>query len=184
MKKYVAFGKKRCNNLVLKISPNTPFPDILARIEKIEFVGCPTPSEHIIYSILELINNSLRAHRNRKVDRPIELKIKTEEKNFLIDLKDWGGGFDVGTLPYKLEGAIEEIDIHSEEFENYRQTHNYRRFGLGLYLARKTFADFSLRFFDAQGTESDWVRGKSVGTRIQLRTPGIRRPLSGQGKTL
>lgn len=170
MKRYLAFGKKRCNNLVLKISPHTPFPDILARMEKIEFVGCMIPSEHIIYSILELINNSLRAHRNRKEDRPILLKMKTEKHGFEIDLKDWGGGFDVRALPYSLDGDISDVNIHSEEFESYRQVHNYQRFGLGLYLARKTFTDFSLRFFDDEGNESEWVKGKSVGTRITLRS--------------
>jgi anti-sigma regulatory factor (Ser/Thr protein kinase) len=169
MKRYLICGKKRCTKLILKISPQTPFQDTLARIEKVEFVGSPIPSEHIIYSILELINNSLRAHRNRKEDRPILLKLKTEKRGFEIDLKDWGGGFDVKTLPYSLNEEISKVDIHSEEFETYRQGHNYQRFGLGLYLARKTFDDFSLRFFDAEGKESDWIKGKTVGTRITLR---------------
>jgi len=169
MKRYVAFEKKRCNNLVLKISPHTPFQDILARMEKIEFVGCSISSEHIIYSILELVNNSLRAQRSRKVEDPILLKIMTDSRGFEIELKDWGGGFDINSLPYSLDGDISEVNIHSEDFENYRQVHNYRRFGLGLYLARKTFHDFAIHFFDSEGNESEWVKGQSAGTRIKLR---------------
>ena len=178
MKKYVAFEKKRCTNLVLKISPHTSFQDILSRMEKIEFVGCSISSEHIIYSVLELVNNSLRAQRSRKVDDPILLNITAESHGFEIELKDWGGGFDVNSLPYSLEGDIGEVNIHSEDFENYRQFHNYRRFGLGLYLARKTFHDFAIHFFDSEGNDTEWVKGNSVGTRIKLRALNARDSIS------
>ena len=120
-KRYIEFEKKKCQSLTLRISPQTSFQYILARINKINFVGSNHPSEHIIYSILELLNNSLRAHRDRKVEKPILLEINTCSSGFEIQIQDWGGGFDIRSLPYSMNSDPDEIDIHDTEFEKYRQ---------------------------------------------------------------
>jgi len=169
-KRYIEFENKKYQSLTLRISPQTSFQCILARINKIKFVGSDHPSEHIIYSILELLNNSLRAHRDRRVEKPILLEINTCPNGFEIQIQDWGSGFDIRSLPYSLNSDPDEIDIHDTKFEKYRQIHNYQRFGLGLYLARKTFPYFELNFFDMDQNETQWTDGGVAGTRIRLRT--------------
>ena len=169
-KRYIEFEKRKCQNLTLRVSPQTSFQYILARMNEIKFVGCDRSTEHIVYSILELLNNSLRAHRNKNVKKPILLEFKTCSAGFEVLIQDWGGGFDVRSLPYNLNSDPDEINIHDAEFEKYRQINNYKKFGLGLYLARKTFPYFDLNFFDAEQNETQWTDGGVVGTRIRLRT--------------
>lgn len=170
MKRYIEYEKKRYHSLTLRIQPSTSFQYVLARMNEIQFIGCELPSEHIIYSVLELLNNSLRAHRDKEVPEPILLQFRACSQGFEIFIRDRGGGFDVHSLPYNLHSDIEEIDIHDKSFEKYRQRHNYQKFGLGLYLARRTFPYFSLNFFDSGEKEVDWGEGSVAGTQIRLRT--------------
>lgn len=170
MKRYIEYEKKKYHSLILHIQPSTPFQYVLARMNEIEFVGCELPSEHIIYSVLELLNNSLRAHRDKDILEPIVLQFKACTQGFEIFIQDLGGGFDIHSLPYDIHADLEEIDIHDKSFEKYRQRHNYQKFGLGLYLARRTFPYFSLNFFDPGENEVNWGEGNVAGTRIRLRT--------------
>ncbi len=170
MARYIEYGKKRCKRLVIRISPNSDFQDILSQLNSIRFADCRLTSEQIIYAILELLNNSLRAHRERSHDLPIYLHFSADGDFLEIYLQDWGGGFDTSRLPYKLYEEVEKIDIHDERFESYRNNYHNKRFGLGLYLAKKTFHEFSLHFIDEDGLETDWETGKSAGTVITLRS--------------
>ncbi len=170
MKRYIEYEKKRYHSLTLRVQPGTPFQYVLARMNEIEFIGCTLPSEHIIYSVLELLNNSLRAHRDKNIREPILLQFRACSQGFEIFIQDWGGGFDIHSLPYDLHSDLEQIDIHDKSFEKYRQRHNYQKFGLGLYLARRTFPSFSLIFFDSGENEVNWGEGTVEGTRIRLRT--------------
>jgi len=167
---YIEYNDQKCRKLVFRISPNTPFQEILSKLNRIQFVGCSISTEHITYSVLELLNNSLRAQREQKNENPILLKFQKTRAGFTIYLRDWGGGFDISELPYDINTSIEEIDIHNQEFEQYRQAHEYMRFGLGLYLARKTFPVFSLFFIDHQEKPTDWNPKITAGTVIELHT--------------
>lgn len=168
--RYIEYRNTKCKKLVFRISPQTPFQQILAKLNAIEFVGCSIASEHITYSVLELLNNSLRAQREKKKLEPILLKFEELQNGFNIYLRDWGGGFDINTLPYDINTRIEEINIHNEDFEQYRQTHDYLRFGLGLYLARKTFPYFSISFINTFEESVEWNPEKTAGTVIELHT--------------
>ena len=170
MEKYLIYGNKKCKKLVFNISPKTPFQDILGKLTRITYYGAHISSEHITYSVLELINNSLRAQREREAFDPILLRIHQRANGFYFYLRDWGGGFDISQLPYDINTRVEEIDIHNEVFERYRQEHEYMRFGLGLYLARKTFPVFSISFIDGQEQPVDWIPGTTAGTIIELQT--------------
>lgn len=172
--KYIEYSDKKCRKLVFRISPNTPFQEILAKLSMIQFIGCPISTEHITYSVLELLNNSLRAQREQNNENPILLKFQKNRTGFNIYLRDWGGGFDISELPYDINSNIEEIDIHNQEFEQYRQSHEYMRFGLGLYLARKTFPVFSLFFIDHQENPTGWDPEITAGTVIELDTENSR----------
>jgi len=139
-------------------------------MNEIDFIGSDISSEHIIYAVLELLNNSLRAHKDKQIEEPILLKFRVCPTGFEICIQDWGGGFDISGLPYDLYSDPAEIDIHSNSFESYRINNNYQRFGLGLYLAKKTFPYFTLNFFDTQKQEIQWSPDTAAGTQIRLRT--------------
>jgi len=170
MKRYIEFKKKKYKKLELKIYPTISFQFVLSKMDLINFIGSGIPSEHIVYAVLELLNNSLRAHRKKHIKKPISLEFTTLSEGFEIVIRDWGGGFDLHSLPYNLDAEIDEINIHDEKFEQYRQENNYKKFGLGLYLARKTFPVFELSFFDRNRGRAAWSPGNTAGTEIRLRT--------------
>ena len=170
MDRYIEYGNTKCKKLVFRISPKTPFQEILAKLNRVKFVGSTIATEHITYSVLELLNNSLRAQRENNIHDPILLRFQERQEGFNIYLRDWGGGFDISSLPYDITSKVEDIDIHNEEFEQYRQEHEYLRFGLGLYLARKTFPFFSISFIDPDEEPIDWNPEITAGTVIELQT--------------
>ena len=170
MDRYIEYKNTKCKKLVFRISPQTPFQKILAKLNAVNFVGCPISSEHITYSVLELLNNSLRAQREKNSSEPILLKFQEIQEGFNIYLRDWGGGFDINPLPYDINAQVDKIDIHNKDFEEYRQAHEYLRFGLGLYLARKTFPYFSLSFINPYEEPVEWNPELTAGTVIELHT--------------
>ncbi|SRR6056297_488913 len=174
MEKYIEYGSTKCKRLVFRISPETPFQEILAKLNRVKFIGSFIPTEHITYSVLELLNNSLRAQRERNANDPILLRFQERKEGFHIYIRDWGGGFDISELPYDIHTKVDEIDIHNEEFERYRQEHEYMRFGLGLYLARKTFPFFSISFIDPHEKPVEWDPRVTAGTIIELHTVPFR----------
>jgi anti-sigma regulatory factor (Ser/Thr protein kinase) len=170
MIRYIQYSNTLCKSLKLTISPGSPFQKILATLNSVEYKGCTLTTEQINYAVLELLNNSLRAHRVRGVQEPILLRFSMKPHGLEVYLRDRGGGFDINALPYPIEEDPSNIDVHNEHFERYRRKHNYQRFGLGIYLAKKTFPRFSITFVDEKGRETEWEAGNPDGTVIVLST--------------
>ncbi len=170
MCRYIEYDKKRYRKLTFHIAPSTDFQKILAQLNKLRFADCKITQEQLIYAVLELLNNSLRAHRERRQNLPIHLYFLSEKKGYEVYLQDWGGGFDPSRLPYDINEEADNIDIHDECFEAYRNKHEHTRFGMGLYLAKRTFNDFKLYFIDEDGMETSWEGETCAGTVVQLRT--------------
>lgn len=167
---HIQYGKTFCRNLTITISPASPFARILATLNSVHYDGCRLTTEQINYAVLELLNNSLRAHRDRGVRDPIVLRFSMQPNGLSVYLRDRGGGFDTTQLPYWLHDDPTTIDVHNEAFEAYRRKHNYTRFGMGIYLAKKTFPFFSLTFVDGNGETTAWSNGDTDGTIIELST--------------
>lgn len=164
---YITYRQKTYRQLTFSFSGKVPFEKVLGALNHVDFNGTVENDEQAIYAILELINNSLRAHREKEVKEKIVLKIRSEEDHVMVRLKDRGGGFDPSNLPYDIHSPVQEISPASEAFEAYREKHNYRRFGMGLLLARKVFPGFRLSFFEENG--------KIAGTVVDLSTKAFDR---------
>lgn len=126
--------------------------------------------DNIKYAVMELLNNSLRAHREKKVNKAIITTFNTCNSHLLINIKDYGGGFDPRKLPYDLGEDHQEINSQSSFFIEYREKNNYLRFGMGLLLAKRTFTNFDLGFFDNYEKQVNWESGEVAGTIIRLST--------------
>ncbi|TFG60753.1 MAG: ATP-binding protein, partial [Spirochaetales bacterium] len=124
--------------LKINIYPHAEFNDILTMLNNIKFTGGNTKQEHIMYAVLELVNNSLRAHREQSVRKPIHIVFSCNEEDLHIEIRDSGGGFNPAKLPYDLNAPVDMIDTNNESFQTYRERFNYKRFGIGLYIAKKT----------------------------------------------
>ena len=172
---FLLFRNRICNRLKLYISPLVDLSEILGTLNQIVIPGSPVKEEHIVYVILELLNNSIRAQMKAKNEEWIFLDLYARDGTLRIEITDHGGGFDVKELPYDLDAEANSIDLNSEAFQKYRETNDFKRFGMGLYLAKTTFSDFRVRFIDKFMAERDFHPNSVIGTKMILTLEGNNR---------
>ena len=144
------------------------FKRILDTLEDITLPEMGSKQQNLKYAVLEMVNNSIRVHREHEINKPIHITIDNTAPALTIEVRDSGPGFDPGSLPYSLNEDPEEIDVKSQAFIEYRERNNYLRFGMGLYVVRKTFPVFELTFLDEEGHSIPWQPGKVSGTSITV----------------
>ena len=163
----MVFNGKECNEIEFKFDINTDFKEILKNLNNIELPHEETEANHVKNGVLELINNSLRAHREKQISDPIIVSFKYEkEGNLIVQIIDYGKGFDPKTLPCSLDEDPNNIDFNSKKFKEYQKKNNNLRFGMGLNLVRKIFNTFTLIFFDKNKKPIEWEPEKVWGTII------------------
>ncbi len=165
---YIRFRGKAYRKITLYIHPHAQFNDILLVLNSLRFNHDSINEEQIIFAILELINNSLRAHRENHKKEKITVLFSVKNNYLYIKIQDWGGGFDPSALPYDISENPDHIDTNSDVFHEYREAHSYKRFGIGLYVVKKTFHSFKLHFIDENHSRVEWESGKTAGTCIEL----------------
>jgi anti-sigma regulatory factor (Ser/Thr protein kinase) len=152
----------------LSVNPQADFRQVIHTLESIGLPPVRVNVEHIRFAVLELLNNSIRAHREKGESRDISIELTILDGRLVVQIRDFGGGFDTGKLPYSLDADPSCLDLHSPEFEEYQKRHGFKRFGMGIYVAKKTFDEFRLVFFDESEQTTSWSPGKTVGTLIVL----------------
>jgi anti-sigma regulatory factor (Ser/Thr protein kinase) len=184
MTSYILYRAQKLTSLLLTFSPQEEFRDIVDNFAEIGYPSLPVNPELVSFAILELVSNSIRAHREKGVAEPVCVGLRTESGRFLATVQDAGRGFDPSLLPYDLDSRPEEVDVMSDEFSSYRQRHAGSRFGMGIYVAKKTFRDFRLGFVDASSQPCPWFSGKVKGTVIELGLPLVASPTDGEGEEI
>jgi anti-sigma regulatory factor (Ser/Thr protein kinase) len=159
---------KQSRTIRLSVAPEADFREVIRTLESITIPPSHVSGEHLRFAILELLNNSIRAHRERSEPRDISIDMTVTDGRLMITIRDFGGGFDTGKLPYDIEEDACRLDLHSSPFAEYQKKNDYKRFGMGIYVAKKTFDEFRLVFLDDKDQPSPWVPGRTVGTRITL----------------
>jgi anti-sigma regulatory factor (Ser/Thr protein kinase) len=172
MGRYFDFQNRQSEQVTVNIHPDAEFREILQTLDSIQFPDFVTDAENIKYAVLELISNSLRAHRERKVDKQVVAVFRTEDTKIEIEVKDFGGGFDPDLLPYALNAPAQSIDQTSDAFEEYQRKHRYLRFGMGLLVTKKTFPFFQVIFFDKEEKPIQWGENGVIGTMVRVSTDG------------
>jgi len=171
MTPYLEFGEQKSLELTLRFAPNQEFRQVVDAVRSVKLPPLPLNSELAAFSVLELLSNSIRAHRERGVREEVELRYSISDNRLQIEILDSGRGFDPNRLPYPLDIPPDRIDPRSEMFAEYRLKHGNGRFGLGLLAARKTFPGFSLSFIDRHRSPCPWYSGMVRGTRVVLSAP-------------
>jgi anti-sigma regulatory factor (Ser/Thr protein kinase) len=159
---------KHSRTIRLKVDPNADFRQVIQTLESIMMPPSRVSGEHIRFAVLELLNNSIRAHREKGEPRDILIDLTAAAGDLVIAIRDFGGGFDTKRLPYDLDQDPAQLDLHSPAFAAYQEKNGYKRFGMGIYVARKTFDSFRLVFFDERDQPKPWSPGATVGTLITL----------------
>lgn len=170
------YRNKTYKHITIKIKPQMQFKQILDTLEEIMLPEMGSKQQNLKYAVLEMVNNSIRVHRENKINEPICINLDHAISALTIEVRDSGPGFDPGSLPYSLNDDPEDIDVKSETFLEYRERNNYLRFGIGLYVVRKTFPVFELSFLDEEGRTIPFAPGQVHGTSI---TVGIKKEENG-----
>jgi anti-sigma regulatory factor (Ser/Thr protein kinase) len=152
----------------LTVSPQADFRDIIHTFDAIGIPPTRVSVDNIRFAVLELVNNSLRAHREKGEARDIFIDLSIADHRLFIAIRDFGGGFDPKKLPYDIDADPRSLDIHSSTFQEYQKKNGYKRFGMGIYVAKKTFDDFRLFFLDERDRPVPWTEGRIIGTLISL----------------
>ncbi len=173
---------KESRTIRLTVAPEADFREVIRTLESITMPPSRVSVEHLRFAILELLNNSIRAHRERSEPRDISIDMTVLDSRLEVRIRDFGGGFDTGKLPYDIEEDPCELDLHSSPFAEYQKQNDYKRFGMGIYVAKKTFDQFQLVFLDEMDRPAPWVPGRTVGTMITL-SVGITPDPAGQMET-
>jgi anti-sigma regulatory factor (Ser/Thr protein kinase) len=152
----------------VKINPAADFREVIHAFDAIEIPPTATGADNLRFTILELVNNSIRAHKERGESRDILVDLTMTDGRLHIAIRDYGGGFDPKLLPYPLNADPATLDIHGETFQEYQKKNAYKRFGMGIYLAKKTFEHFQLLFLDEKEMPVIWEMGRIFGTLIRV----------------
>ncbi len=159
---------KQSRTIRLTVSPYADFRDAIRALAAISIPTTRVSDEHIRFAVLELLNNSIRAHKEKGDPRDICIDMTVSDGRLVVSIRDYGGGFDPGKLPYDLAADSATLDLRSSPFEEYQRQNGYKRFGMGLYIAKKTFDDFRLVFLDQQDRPTQWAPGQIAGTIITV----------------
>ncbi|HVP18675.1 MAG TPA: ATP-binding protein [Spirochaetia bacterium] len=164
-----AHARDQADGIVqIALSPEEDFRDIIRRLENVRIPPTRVSAGSIRFAVLELINNSIRAHREKGEGRDIEVVFIIADGRLSVSVRDFGGGFDPRSLPYDVAADPDAVDLRSAAFEEYQRNSGYKRFGMGLYVARKTFDTFQIMFLDGNGKPRQWEHGSVAGTVINL----------------
>lgn len=166
--RHIVFKGRKYKRVIMNISGDAPFHEILKQVNGLTIPESPHDDEHTRYAMLELINNSLRAHREQGINESIRTELIVDGADLGIFIRDMGGGFDITGLPYDINESVEEIDTNSGRFQSYREDNQYKRFGMGLIVARRLFPVFKVTFYDESGLEVPYATDGIVGTQIEM----------------
>jgi anti-sigma regulatory factor (Ser/Thr protein kinase) len=171
MTSYIVYRTQRLTSLRLKFSPGVEFREVVDDFNDISYPPTAVNPELLSFAILELVSNSIRAHREKGIADEVQVTLVVDSGELHATVLDAGRGFDPTKLPYDLEAKPESVDIMSQSFAEYREQFDGSRFGMGLYVAKKTFPEFTLIFVDGQGKACPWFSGTVRGTKIDLGLP-------------
>ena len=166
------FREKKYKRVKLSIKPDIEFKKVLETLDDLRLPDTDTKPQNIKYAVLEMINNSLRAHRENRIPDPLSVTFEHSVSLLAIEIRDRGPGFNPDKLPYSLTDDPDSVDMKSEAFNQYREKNNYLRFGMGLHVVRKTFSSFELLFLDEEDRPIPWSEGKVRGTLIKVKIEG------------
>ena len=168
----LALRSRRCRQLRLNIHPSAEYRKVLDILNNLDLPASVGNPENVKFAVLELISNSLRAHRERRVEERVHTVLRFEDGHLTVTIRDFGGGFDPSSLPYDLEGDAQAVDLNGPTFQEYQKRNSFQRFGMGLLVARRVFPSFSLVFLDIAGRQVRWGEGAVSGTFIRMSTRG------------
>ena len=167
MNKYIVYSNKKYECLKIAFTQKNEIKDFLVTIIDLQLPLVPIDANNWEFVVLELLTNAHRASMEKNTDGKIVLTLKIEGDYFTTSVTDSAGGFDINSLPYDISLPADKIDVFSSSFEEYRLKNDYKRFGLGLFSAKKFGEFFDIYFINAKGERLPEYKPKeTLGTVI------------------
>ena len=166
----IQFKENGYKHVNFNINSRSELGSILDSLREMNIPGLKIEKELFFHSISELVNNSICAHLEKNIKEPVRLRFSLESDDLIITIRDRGKGFDTNDLPYNLDDPVSAIDINGKKFQIYREKNNYKKFGTGLFNAKKIFDTFELFFLDEKGSILPYSAPDIDGTLIELKT--------------
>jgi hypothetical protein len=164
---YILYKGNCYSKLKVHFSPKLNGADFFKILELVEFPIKESENVLLKYAITEFVTNSTRALNEKNIEKEIIVDFQVAGNFIKIVVIDFAGGFDLSKLPIKINEDLSKVDILSKEFQDYRERHEFSRFGIGLISSRLALDAFHLVFIDEEGNEAQWQGEGSVsGTRI------------------
>lgn len=165
---HILINEKEYKHINFNINCKSELGSIFSKISEMDIPDLTIEKDVFLDSIIELINNSICAHNENNITDPVQIRFSIENEDLHITVKDRGKGFDIKELPFNLNDPISAIDINGKNFQIYREKYNYKRFGTGLFNAKKTFDGFQLEFYNDSGKIISKDSLQKEGTIIKL----------------
>lgn len=170
MSKCIIYSNKKYESLKISFSKENQIKDILVTLIELQVPIDSTDASNWEFVILELLTNAHRASLEKETSEKITLLLKVDDNYFTTQITDAAGGFDLSALPYDINLPADKIDVFAESFEEYRLKNSYKRFGLGLFSAKKFADSFDIYFVDSIGQRMpEYIPGKTRGTSIVMK---------------
>ncbi|MBU0935785.1 MAG: ATP-binding protein [Spirochaetes bacterium] len=165
------FQGKNLTSLKMKIPVDGNFGKVLKTFNELGYPAAPVDAERINFAVLELVSNSLRAHREKNIADPVLVELNCTPDSLHITIRDSGRGFDPSVLPYNIDEDVNNIDLMSSRFAAYREQYQNSRFGMGFIATRRIFPHFKLYFIDTGLQPCEWPDQNLHGTVVELALP-------------
>ena len=83
---------KRSRTIRLSVNPRADFRDVIRTLESITLPRVRVSNEHVRFAVLELLNNSIRAHKEKREPRDISIDLTMTDGKLVVTIRDYGGG--------------------------------------------------------------------------------------------
>jgi anti-sigma regulatory factor (Ser/Thr protein kinase) len=164
---YIVYKGNCYKDLRIHFSPKLNGADFFKILELVEFPFKESDNVLLKYALTELVTNSVRALHERHIDKDVLIDFRIAGNFLKIIVTDHAGGFDLSLLPLNINDESRELDLTATEFQEYRERHQFSRFGIGLISAKMALDAFHLVFINEAGKECAWQgEGSVAGTRI------------------
>ena len=88
------YRDKTYKHITIRIKPQLEFKKILDTLEEIVLPEMGSKQQNLKYAVLEMVNNSIRVHRENEINEPICINLEHAISALTIEVRDSGPGYD------------------------------------------------------------------------------------------
>jgi anti-sigma regulatory factor (Ser/Thr protein kinase) len=169
-KPLIRYSNREFTHVQLSFTRENRIKDILGVLMDMEIPLRRKEHHNWEFVVLELLTNSIRASIESQSTEKIGLVLNVRRNLLTTMVKDGAGGFDFTQLPFDPFAPVQNINVFSRSFENYRLKHKYQRYGLGIFSAKRFADEFDMFMIDHKGNKTlQFEKSEIYGTVVSFK---------------